>query len=149
RGDGRYFGRIEDNHDPICMNCHEPGHIASECRMILCQTCGEKDDHTTARCPKTLRCNNCNKLGHDRSQCNETKRDIYCSRCRSTRHAYENCPSVWRCYSLSHKPLKEVQTLYCYNCARSGHYGDDCNAPRLMNMRKGDDSAFCRANLPQ
>lgn len=37
--------------------------------------------------------------------------------------------------------------MFCYNCARAGHYGDECNSPRPMNQRRGDDSAFCNANL--
>ena len=96
---------------------------------------------------ETLRCLNCNKLGHERVNCTEQRRDIYCSRCRSSRHAYENCPSVWRCYTLSYAPLCEIQAMFCYNCARAGHYGDECNSPRPMNQRRGDDSAFCNANL--
>ncbi|KAK9238342.1 hypothetical protein V1525DRAFT_401307 [Lipomyces kononenkoae] len=147
RGEGRYFGKLENGHVLLCINCHQPGHMASECQVIVCQTCGEQDDHLTRNCPKTRRCSNCNKLGHDSFACKERRRDIYCSRCRSSRHGYETCPSIWCIYTTSRKPLQPISTLFCYNCAEEGHYGDDCPRARPMMQPLIEASVFSARNL--
>ncbi|KAK9369030.1 hypothetical protein V1509DRAFT_563382 [Lipomyces kononenkoae] len=147
RGEGRYFGKLENGHVLLCINCHQPGHMASECQVIVCQTCGEQDDHLTRNCPKTKRCSNCNKLGHDSFACKERRRDIYCSRCRSSRHGYETCPSIWCIYTTSRKSLQPITTLFCYNCAAEGHYGDDCPRSRPMIQPLIEASVFSARNL--
>ncbi|KAK9357039.1 hypothetical protein V1505DRAFT_360788 [Lipomyces doorenjongii] len=148
RGQGRYFGKLDNEHVSLCINCHQPGHMASDCQVIVCQTCGEQDDHLTRNCPKTKRCSNCNKLGHDSFACKERRRDIYCSRCRSSRHGYETCPSIWCLYTTSRKPLSPISALFCYNCAGEGHYGDDCPRARPMMQPLIEASVFSARNLP-
>ncbi|KAJ8102719.1 hypothetical protein POJ06DRAFT_54405 [Lipomyces tetrasporus] len=148
RGDGRYFGKLENEQVLLCINCHQPGHMASDCQVIVCQTCGEQDDHLTRNCPKTKRCSNCNKLGHDSFACKERRRDIYCSRCRSSRHGYETCPSIWCLYTTSRKPLRPISALFCYNCAEEGHYGDNCPRARPMMQPLIEASVFSAPNLP-
>ncbi|KAK9479048.1 hypothetical protein V1514DRAFT_342151 [Lipomyces japonicus] len=148
RGEGRYFGRLENQHVVVCINCHEPGHMASECKAIVCTNCGEMGDHIARNCPKTKRCSNCNKLGHASFSCVEQRKDIYCSSCRSTRHGYETCPSIWSVYSYTHQSLKPISTMFCYNCSQEGHYGDDCHKQRPFMQPFINQSAFTKHNLP-
>ncbi|KAK9452340.1 uncharacterized protein V1518DRAFT_425286 [Limtongia smithiae] len=149
RGDGRYFGNGDGGREILCINCHKPGHMASECRVIVCSTCGEVGDHLTRNCPKTKRCSNCNKLGHTAASCVERRKDIYCSRCRSSRHGHETCPSIWCYYTFSGQPLKPIERMYCYNCGEEGHFGDDCPRPPPPLQPVLDGTAFSVSNLPE
>ncbi|KAK9456317.1 hypothetical protein V1511DRAFT_497163 [Dipodascopsis uninucleata] len=152
RGEGRYFGFPEEEGNRIvrlCINCHKPGHMHNECKTIVCQTCGEQDDHITRNCPKTRRCSNCNKLGHSAFECKEKRKTIYCSRCRSSRHSYETCPSIWCCYSMLRNKPKPLDTMFCYNCGEAGHYGDDCKKPRPMMQPLQENSVFSVVSLPK
>ena len=41
-----------------------------------------------------------------------------------------------------------ILNIYCYNCAKKGHYGDDCDLRRHSKVPNDDGSAFTGDNLP-
>ncbi|KAH7343561.1 hypothetical protein B0J17DRAFT_181346 [Rhizoctonia solani] len=47
-----------------CRTCGEEGHIARNCKKLICLTCGERDDHDTRNCPMRVVCFNCGGKGH-------------------------------------------------------------------------------------
>ncbi|QRW02031.1 general amino acid permease AGP2 [Ceratobasidium sp. AG-Ba] len=53
----------------LCRTCGEEGHIAKNCKKLICLTCGERDDHDTRNCPMRVVCFNCGGKGHVVSVC--------------------------------------------------------------------------------
>uniref|UniRef100_A0A060T7Z0 ARAD1B23991p n=1 Tax=Blastobotrys adeninivorans TaxID=409370 RepID=A0A060T7Z0_BLAAD len=148
RGEGRYFGT--ESSEPVCRRCHQRGHIAVQCKTVVCDNCGQHDDHYTKQCPKSQRCTNCGEFGHLRKACKNRRKVIFCSNCHSRIHTEETCPLIWRQYKTA-EPSKIVRppSVSCYNCAEQGHYGDDCPKPRRVILRYREDSAFKGDNLPR
>lgn len=148
RGEGRYFGTASEVLGPVCRNCHERGHIAAQCKVVICESCGERNNHYTRHCPKLQKCTNCGEMGHLRAQCTSRSKIIFCNRCESRNHTSDHCPDIWRCYKLS-KNLKPhyPASISCYNCASKGHYGDECREARPVELRYIDKSAFTGKNL--
>ena len=35
----------------------------------MCYNCGVRGDHTTSKCPKPMKCFECDKIGHPRTKC--------------------------------------------------------------------------------
>ncbi|CAN6634444.1 protein Air1p [Trichomonascus vanleenenianus] len=149
RGEGRYFGLTtsEDALGPICRKCRGRGHIAAQCKIVICEKCDARDDHFTNQCPKSQRCSNCGEQGHLRANCKNRHRIIYCARCDVRNHNEEHCPLIWRTYRYSRGEIKLPEAIYCYNCGEKGHYGDDCPFPRRIPLRFVDKSAFTGDNL--
>ncbi|BFZ54453.1 hypothetical protein PYCC9005_001490 [Savitreella phatthalungensis] len=166
---GRYFfaedpavsAAITDSSDPsqqVCHNCKGRGHKSRNCPHQICRTCGALDSHATQRCPMTQRCYNCNRLGHVAGDCSERVRrqGDFCDSCGARTHLSSTCPQIWRLYvppndvefhvSGAKATWQKGLSLYCYNCADSGHYGDDCPIPH--RIRHLEPSAFCADNLP-
>lgn len=150
---GRYFGIADEQSDgPLCHNCKQSGHKKKDCPHQLCRSCGALDDHDTMRCPMTQRCYNCSRLGHQASKCPEPQRQhgSYCRQCGSRSHLDRSCPQIWRLYLPAPNFVVDGDwdvKAWCYNCAASGHYGDDC--PKPHRARLIEQSAFCLANLPE
>lgn len=156
RGRGRYFGNADDplakETEFLCRNCHEPGHRALQCKTVICVSCGQRNDHYTEQCPKSITCTNCGEKGHYRSACTKQQKRSFCIMCESNRHNSDRCPSIWRSY-LASKGLQKLvypfRFIYCYNCAEKGHYGDDCPQRRSLRVPNIDGSAFSGDNLPK
>jgi protein AIR1/2 len=150
RGEGRYFGTVAATEvlGPVCRNCHERGHIAAQCRVVICESCGERNNHYTRHCPKLQKCTNCGEAGHLRSECKSRSRIIFCNRCESRNHTDDRCPDIWRSYKLAKRKPHYPESISCYNCARKGHYGDECRDPRTVELRYVEESAFTGKNLP-
>ncbi|KAJ1857740.1 hypothetical protein LPJ73_001995 [Coemansia sp. RSA 2703] len=130
-GHNRYF--MEEK-EIICRKCKGSGHIAKECDVQICMLCGEKG-HLARECKHSGNvCHRCNMRGHMSAECPQqsSKRgrgqSNTCRRCRAMNHHTEECPTIWRKYVYKGKrPLVyEDVTAWCYNCAREGHFGDDC-----------------------
>ncbi|KAG0048054.1 hypothetical protein BGZ83_006942 [Gryganskiella cystojenkinii] len=125
----------------------ELGHLEDE--EFKCTVCGAKDEHVSQECPLSV-CFNCNKKGHIAEKCPKPRgygRYADCRKCGSTRHATEDCPTVWRTYVVkSTVPLTPV-VAYCYNCGAVGHFGDDCNMLRPMYARGDTASAFNMSSI--
>ncbi|OLL26587.1 Protein air1, partial [Neolecta irregularis DAH-3] len=103
-----------------------------------CSTCGAVDSHPTTRCPTVIKCRNCGKLGHLQN----VRR-----KCNSTNHNADACPLIWRVYIPVDKPPRDFKLpIFCYNCASSTHYGDNCPFP--SRHRRDGVSAFNLANAP-
>lgn len=166
RGEGRYFGVGDDEAGapgsvrealPKCNNCSQRGHLKRNCPHVICTYCGSMDDHYSQHCPKAIRCANCNERGHYRSQCPKKWKKVYCTVCDSNRHSRDRCPSIWRVYMLRNDIDQTKQTkgglsmdmakVYCYNCGRHGHFGDDCGDRRSSRVPNDDGSAFAGENL--
>lgn len=152
RGEGRYFG-VEDpeNSGPICSNCHQRGHRRNQCKTVVCHLCGKIGDHYESQCPNSMVCTNCGKKGHYKSQCTERHRYNYCTYCNSRSHPTDRCPNIWRSYIVLSKKKISYPTgkVYCYNCGKEGHFGDDCPSPRVTRTPNINGSAFNGENLPQ
>ncbi|XP_046574066.1 zinc finger CCHC domain-containing protein 7-like [Haliotis rubra] len=63
--------------------------------------------------PSSVKCLNCNEVGHLSKDCPRPKKSQICIFCGYTGHFYRNCP----------------QSL-CYNCNQPGHTARLCEAPR-------------------
>ncbi|XP_067672275.1 zinc finger CCHC domain-containing protein 7-like [Haliotis asinina] len=63
--------------------------------------------------PSSVKCLNCNEVGHLSKDCPRPKKSQICIFCGYTGHFYRNCP----------------QSL-CYNCNQPGHTARQCEAPR-------------------
>ncbi|KIR55736.1 protein AIR1/2 [Cryptococcus gattii Ru294] len=152
----------------VCQNCKRPGHQASKCPHIICTTCGAMDEHERRDCPLSKVCYGCGRRGHHKSECpdpiSRNKRWAGCERCGGREHTDKNCPTLWRIYTYRSDSgrrdaikLKEkaegwvkeaiggdAMEDWCYNCARTGHFGDDCPQRRGSLVRLTAPSAFSR-----
>ncbi|CDK25862.1 unnamed protein product [Kuraishia capsulata CBS 1993] len=151
RGEGRYFGHMEEKAPVICTNCHRRGHMRANCKVVVCNACGMVDDHYESQCPQSIVCTNCGEKGHFQRQCTQPRKRIYCTECGLHSHSSDRCPRIWRTYltSRTYEPGRELPPLYCYNCASSEHYGDDCRQPRQSRTPNINGSAFKGSNLPR
>ncbi|KAJ2750343.1 hypothetical protein H4S06_004396 [Coemansia sp. BCRC 34490] len=143
QGRNRYF--MEEK-EIICRRCHKPGHISKECTTVTCMVCGN-EGHTSKDCKLTGNvCHRCNMRGHIAADCPQQQqnqqrrpgshrdrgRAAACDRCNMRTHHTDECPTIWRRYVYAgHRPVKYKDVRpWCYNCSRSGHFGDDCSVPR-------------------
>ncbi|KAI9639525.1 uncharacterized protein MKK02DRAFT_29566 [Dioszegia hungarica] len=150
----------------ICTNCKKPGHKPRDCPHIICTTCGEMDTHERRDCPYGVTCFSCGLRGHRIADCptpqSKGSRRQGCGRCGNRDHKDNSCPSLWRVYVylsaaarqsiLAEKRAEtgwakeavggESHAEYCYNCARVGHLGDDCQSRRGSLARLTTPSAF-------
>ncbi|KAI9504072.1 hypothetical protein BX070DRAFT_234121 [Coemansia spiralis] len=155
QGRNRYF--MEEK-EMVCRKCHKSGHVAKECTTVTCMVCGH-EGHETKNCKLTGNvCHRCNMRGHIAVDCpmrsgkrRERQRTTGCERCNSRSHHTDECSTIWRSYVYSDPPplkYNEV-TPWCYNCACSGHFGDDCLAPRGRGASAFlDNTAFNFGNCP-
>lgn len=155
RGQGRYFGVTDPDVDlPVCSNCQRRGHIRSQCKVVVCHACGKVDDHYESQCPNSMVCSNCGEKGHFRNNCTHKRKHLFCQECESHNHTSDRCPTIWRDYIV--RPVgKDTKvpypsaTIFCYNCADKGHYGDECRLPRTSKTPNLNGSAFSGENLPK
>ncbi|KAL5636715.1 hypothetical protein ACGC1H_000622 [Rhizoctonia solani] len=139
-----------------CRTCGEEGHIARNCRKLICLTCGERDDHDTRNCPMRVVCFNCGGKGHLLSTCPQPRGRVGCDRCGSSKHIPQRCPEQFKTYVYlseeerlqllkRREALKDLafgdggegyiaQHIWCYNCGNSGHWGDDCKDSKPFSM---------------
>ena len=137
----RYFHASEDSkevyHDiPVrCLVCGKAGHLADECEQLDCVTCGAYNKHITANCPASAKCAKCREQGHKESSCpyklkRMSRHEIVCDLCERNGHFEDECELFWRTSgrpwesSLSRQDIR----IFCYECGRSGHLGNDCTA---------------------
>ena len=120
----RYFGGNEHS-NLRCKNCDERGHISVNCIL-----------------PKKVRpCYKCGEVGHYAIKCPKRFSGIYkywdtqCHRCGQFGHIQGECPDQWRQFHMTTKPgaiiasdssSKAKNKISCYNCAKIGHFGHDC-----------------------
>lgn len=163
RGEGRYFGVTDPQTGdsiasqraalgPICDNCHKRGHIRAKCKTVVCHKCGVVDDHYETQCPTTVLCARCGEKGHIVAACtSKFRKRQYCNTCDSFRHGNDNCPGIWRSYlTLPNNDGKlGLPIIFCYNCASSQHYGDECFEQRTSRIPNLNGSAFSGINLPK
>ncbi|KEP54349.1 zinc knuckle protein [Rhizoctonia solani 123E] len=139
-----------------CRTCGEEGHIARNCRKLICLTCGERDDHDTRNCPMRVVCFNCGGKGHLLSTCPQPRGRVGCDHCGSSKHIPQRCPEQFKTYVYlseeerlqllkKREALKDLafgdggegyiaQHIWCYNCGNSGHWGDDCKDSKPFSM---------------
>ncbi|KAL3173284.1 hypothetical protein MRX96_012409 [Rhipicephalus microplus] len=127
----RYYNK-EKAH---CRKCDQMGHVAKFCRKKKFKVCFCCSDigHDGARCRKRM-CSRCYEQGHTAAECKET--DVpSCTTCYTKGHPSNLCPDLWRRYHMTTedgpivraKPkTRPPEERYCYNCARQGHYGHQC-----------------------
>ncbi|KAG0185340.1 hypothetical protein DFQ28_009505 [Apophysomyces sp. BC1034] len=100
-------------------------------------------------------CFTCQQVGHERMDCDEglpiapyectnEPEDGPCRRCGINSHHTLYCPSVLLSYEKSGEAQRDV-TPYCYNCAKRGHFGDEC--PRLPGYKRYIPSVFSIQNV--
>ncbi|XP_038569426.1 zinc finger CCHC domain-containing protein 7 [Micropterus salmoides] len=128
-----------------CRNCNKTGHLSKNCpepkKLLSCFLCGTPG-HLASECPNK-HCNNCGLPGHLYDSCSERAYwHKQCHRCSMTGHFFDACPEIWRQYHITTKtgtPMKQRgenpgrTTVYCYNCARKGHFGHECTRHRMFN----------------
>ena len=135
----RYFhiGKLPEEVDlclPVkCLLCAEVGHDADNCTQSTCSHCGAFNKHMTVLCPMKAKCPKCRESGHQEASCpyklkTLTLDEILCDLCDRSGHVEECCELIWR---TSGKPwdldfsFPYIQ-LYCYECGKGGHLGNDC-----------------------
>ncbi|XP_056441961.1 zinc finger CCHC domain-containing protein 7 [Gadus chalcogrammus] len=128
-----------------CRNCNKTGHLSMTCpspsKVLSCSLCGTPG-HLIHCCPNR-HCNNCGMPGHMYKACSDMAYwHKKCHRCGMTGHFTDVCPEIWRQYHLttkkgpaqpSGKKDQGRMPAYCYNCARSGHFGHACTQRRMYN----------------
>ena len=117
-----------------CLACSRPGHMAAECELLTCSTCGAHNKHTTANCQTNVKCAKCRETGHNESICpyklkKLARHEMDCSLCKQQGHLENECELFWR---TSGSPWKSDLSnrnirLFCYECGGSGHLGNDCS----------------------
>ncbi|XP_007643483.1 zinc finger CCHC domain-containing protein 7 [Cricetulus griseus] len=150
-GNNRSSGRLTNryytaNKNVTCRNCDKRGHLSKNCplpqKVRPCCLCSERG-HLQYGCPARF-CLDCSLPMSSTHRCLERsswrKR---CDRCDMIGHYADACPEIWRQYHLTTKPgpPKKPKTpsgqsalVYCYNCARKGHYGHECTERRMFNQ---------------
>lgn len=150
-GNNRSSGRLTNryytaNKNVTCRNCDKRGHLSKNCplpqKVRPCCLCSERG-HLQYGCPARF-CLDCSLPMSSTHRCLERsswrKR---CDRCDMIGHYADACPEIWRQYNLTTKPgpPKKPKTpsgqsalVYCYNCARKGHYGHECTERRMFNQ---------------
>lgn len=127
-----------------CRNCNKYGHLSKNCpspkKIPPCCLCARRG-HLQNSCPARF-CLNCSLPGHFSRECIERSYwSKYCRRCDMRGHHADACPEIWRQYHLTTKPgsLKKASSyskhssmVYCYNCAKKGHYGYECSEQRMF-----------------
>lgn len=153
RGSGRYFGTEDQQkvEEFLCHKCHEPGHAANECKTLICNTCGKKNQHMTKDCPERSRCLICAQYGHLRASCPSRKKaKDPCTKCGSRIHIELTCPRIWRRYEFKKDSGERYpRNISCYNCGDASHYGDDCPLPRPVQLKFREDTCFSALNVDQ
>ncbi|KAF7301653.1 hypothetical protein MIND_00730800 [Mycena indigotica] len=176
----KHFVRYYEEDEPednkrtktICKKCGEEGHTKDKCTVLICQTCGARDEHSTRSCNVSKHCFSCGMRGHVRQDCpNSNAQSRYerlhdCERCGAPSHLTRECPTLWRLYNylteaehtqvLQTRKEKKGLSLgqggegyiaedaWCYVCAKRGHFGDDC---QRREERPLEYSAFSHKNL--
>ncbi|KAF7313289.1 hypothetical protein HMN09_00484300 [Mycena chlorophos] len=156
----------------VCKRCGETGHVKDKCPVIICQTCGARDEHSTRSCNVSKHCFNCGMRGHLRQDCpNRTaqyERMQDCERCGAPSHLTRECPTLWRLYvyldDAEHKQVLQArqdkkglpmgqggegyiaEDAWCYACGKRGHFGDDCHS---HIQPPAESSAFSHRMLSQ
>lgn len=136
----RYFflGKSVEDVDrsrPVkCLICAREGHISEFCDSLICSVCGNRSEHNTKNCPRTVRCSRCREPGHGSSNCQRkfSPREVTCGWCELRGHVEEDCELFWR---TSGRPWESEFTiksfgLSCYECGALGHLGNDCPTRR-------------------
>ncbi|XP_032228443.1 zinc finger CCHC domain-containing protein 7 isoform X2 [Nematostella vectensis] len=144
RSASRYYKEEKRSMYIRCHNCNERGHMAVDCpdpkKVIKCCLCGGQG-HYKRSCPNEL-CFNCDQPGHQSRSCRKPRRRHYdqCHRCFLEGHLQNDCPDLWRQYHRTTQvgrivqPTEDEDTdrpVYCYNCAKEGHYGYECSQDRM------------------
>ncbi|XP_033828152.1 zinc finger CCHC domain-containing protein 7 [Periophthalmus magnuspinnatus] len=141
----RLTSRYYTDKNVHCKNCNRTGHLSKNCPepkkvspCILCSTPG----HMPLECPYKY-CHNCGLPGHRYSSCSERAYwHKQCHRCKMTGHFHDGCPEIWRQYHITIKlgpPVIDKRNgrgqtrAYCYNCAKKGHFGHECQKQRMFN----------------
>ncbi|XP_020368031.2 zinc finger CCHC domain-containing protein 7 [Rhincodon typus] len=147
----RYYTPNKTNLD--CRNCGKLGHISKNCpsdkKLPACCLCGVRG-HRQRDCLERY-CTNCNVPGHRFQNCIERAYwKKHCRRCQMTGHYADACPEIWRQYHLTinqgpivnglSQPTAK-KSVYCYNCAKRGHYGHECSS-KLMHSHTFPTSPF-------
>ncbi|KAG9317311.1 hypothetical protein JVU11DRAFT_1509 [Chiua virens] len=150
----------------------EGDHKTYDCPIQICLTCGARDEHSTRSCPISKTCYTCGMKGHINKTCpnrfsahmapSDSHSD--CERCGSTEHKRNECPTLWRIYRYvtdderimilqsreEKKPFAIGEggeryiglEVWCYNCANTGHLGDDCDELSHPSKFPTEYSAF-------
>ncbi|GCC33207.1 hypothetical protein chiPu_0011675 [Chiloscyllium punctatum] len=146
----RYYTSNKTLH---CRNCGKLGHDSKSCpsekKLPVCCLCAVKGHHQKECLEKY--CTNCNMPGHRFRNCTEKAYwKKHCRRCQMTGHNADACPEIWRQYHLTinqgpivngfSQPIAK-KSVYCYNCAKRGHYGHECSS-KLMQKHIFPTSPF-------
>uniref|UniRef100_A0A3B4BK92 Zinc finger CCHC domain-containing protein 7 n=1 Tax=Periophthalmus magnuspinnatus TaxID=409849 RepID=A0A3B4BK92_9GOBI len=131
----RLTSRYYTDKNVHCKNCNRTGHLSKNCPepkkvspCIFCSTPG----HMPLECPYKY-CHNCGLPGHRYSSCSERAYwHKQCHRCKMTGHFHD--VEIMGSISFLLTPNGRGQTrAYCYNCAKKGHFGHECQKQRMFN----------------
>ncbi|KIY71428.1 hypothetical protein CYLTODRAFT_487196 [Cylindrobasidium torrendii FP15055 ss-10] len=158
----------------VCKKCGGEGHSKFNCKVVICLTCGARNQHNQSHCPTQKSCFNCGMKGHLNIDCPSRQvrygESVYdsCRRCSNNKHNETECPLLWRVYeymspeerasTLAMRKTKECMVLgqggegyiaadrWCWNCGQEGHWGDDCELPFQRDVPR-EGSAFHWRNV--
>ncbi|XP_013786880.1 zinc finger CCHC domain-containing protein 7-like [Limulus polyphemus] len=127
-----------------CNNCQEQGHLSKVCtkprKLVTCFLCGQIG-HLGDNC-RDVACTRCLAVGHQVARCMWRVQDVRrkCPICSMRGHLRNECPDLWRRFHATIVPgtpvkgtckTKNRKNVYCYNCAKKGHYGHECQQQRF------------------
>ncbi|KAI6375723.1 hypothetical protein MCOR31_002081 [Pyricularia oryzae] len=140
-----YFPRASKT--DFCVICAKNGHRANDCPPPTCRHC-QNQDHTSAQCPKRVRCTKCQHLGHIKKSCPEKlasaagEAELECAVCCATDHLEDDCESLWCTYYPDPENIVKVQSIpaFCYSCGADNHFGGDCGLYSNISTHSKDDT---------
>jgi hypothetical protein len=119
--------QVDLNRLVVCLSCMGPGHLASDCPLLKCTSCGDST-HASVKCPVNHRCTHCRDKGHTAEDCTQELKinTTPCDVCGVHSHVVQECPQR----HFNTVPLSGPVKLWvsCANCASKSHLVGDCPA---------------------
>jgi len=99
----------------------------------------------------SIKCFNCDGVGHMSFQCIEEKKERPCFLCGEMGHRKSDCPHdlCFNCQQSGHKsnecpsPKKYTTRETCYRCGTLGHVVKDCDQEYRPNLHLRSPNLFC------
>jgi hypothetical protein len=127
--------QVDLNRLVVCLSCMGPGHLASDCPLLKCTSCGD-NTHPSVMCQINYRCTHCREKGHTAEDCTQDLKvtTTPCDVCGVNSHVVQECPQR----HFNTVPLSGPVKLWvsCAICASKSHLVGDCPAaPRDISER--------------
>ncbi|KAI9806754.1 MAG: hypothetical protein M1825_006211 [Sarcosagium campestre] len=122
-----------DNDSILCLVCGDTGHPEQSCSKLTCKLCGQVETHFARQCPTARKCRKCGEPGHEKDNCPyklaRSSDEIRCDICDKKGHDDSYCPIFWVIPPPIQSTFQKLQrlTVSCGLCASKTHYLGDCS----------------------